>query len=295
MTETEPDLAAPSTDPAAYAQPRRGLPVTFWLLMIFGLACVLAGGAVATFGPRLLPKAMLKPTAAAPAHRPAPAPLPRSEARTLPPAVNEIDAATPEAARLGAMADRLDQVEAAQNRLNRAAAGAIAAASLAQTASGSRAFGQELEALAPLLPGSDQVRALRPLAAQGAPTRQALAQAFPDVASRAALAARARAQGTGLVAQIAQAFAAIVTIRRVDRLTGDDADAVLARAQRAVDNGDLAAAVAQVDALPPAGREAAAPWRAQALRRLELDRRVDAVRTAALGELARLSKPGAVP
>jgi hypothetical protein len=50
-----PDIAEPTAprDPAAY-RPRALMGVSFWVMIVFGLACVAAGIAVATLGPRLL-------------------------------------------------------------------------------------------------------------------------------------------------------------------------------------------------------------------------------------------------
>ncbi|MGZ8362278.1 MAG: COG4223 family protein [Caulobacteraceae bacterium] len=294
MTAPDPDDTPDAPrDPALYAARPKTLGLTFWLVMAFGLVCVLAGFGIATYGPKLFPvqpKAAIRSTVPPPATA-----LPRFVPKPGPPAVHEIDAATPEAARIGALADRLDKVEDGQSRLTRAAAGAIAAASLAEAAAGSAPFAAELDSVMAALPGSAQVRALRPYAVSGAQTVSGLAQSFPDAASRAALASRARTQGAGPLAQIAQAFAAIVTIRRVDRTTGGDPDAVLARAQAKLDDGDLAVALSELDTLPAAGREAVAPWRNRAMRRLEIDRRVSAIRAAALADLARASNADTTP
>ncbi len=142
------------------------------------------------------------------------------------------------------------------------------------------------------MPESADLRALRPLAETGAPTVAALAAEYPDAAARAAVASRAHAQGEGVIARIAQAFAAIVTIRRVDQVEGPGVDAVLARAERRVDAGDLSGAIGELSGLPPAGQDAMAAWRVRAQRRAEIDRRVAAVRAAALADLGRMSREG---
>ena len=46
------ELTAPR-DPASYGRPRRGGGA--WTMAAFGVLCVLAGAAIATFGPSLLP------------------------------------------------------------------------------------------------------------------------------------------------------------------------------------------------------------------------------------------------
>jgi hypothetical protein len=289
MTARHPAQASPTTDPALEPPPRLFSPV-FWIAIVFGLLCIVGGAGVALLGPRLFPA------------RPAPAPAPA--AQTAPPTVEQRladiqarlearqtaeapPAAPPAAGEVQALEERVSRLETDRRRVTFAAAGALAAASLSEAASGSRPFAGELSALEASLPASDDLRALRPLAETGAPTPAALAAAYPDAAARAAVASRARTGGTGLMARIARAFAAIVTVRRVDRLEGEGVDAVLARAGKRVEDGDISGALSELGALPPAGRQAMAAWRTGAERRVEIDRRIAAVRGAALSELTR--------
>lgn len=285
-------------DPADIAAPHEaappGRPVSlgpvFFAFIGFGVICVLGGVFFALAVPRLFPAHPAAPAVARPA---AAAPVASIDARLAD--IQARLAAAPPAAPAGAplsapgidaLADRVARLEAGQQRLMDAASGALAAAALTQAAQGSRPFAGELGALEAALPDSLDVRALRPLAETGAPTAAALAAEYPEFAARAAVSARARASGEGLFARIAQALAAIVTVRRVDRLDGSGADAVLARAQRRVGDGDLAGADVELNALSSAGREAMEPWRKAARRRVEIERRVQAIRSAALAELA---------
>jgi hypothetical protein len=84
-------------------------------------------------------------------------------------------------------------------------------------------------------------------------------------------------------------LAAVFTIRRVDRLTGSDPDAILARAQRRADDGDIEGAVGELDALSAPGRDAAAGWRGEAERRIEIDRLTAAIRADAERDLGATS------
>ena len=286
MTAPDPVQLAAPVDPAAYGQRPKLFGVVFWLAIGFVVMLMAAGYGVAQFGPRLMP---LKP-AQAPA-KPAPKPAgPTLDERLAdiqaklaapPPAV----AAEPASAQLSALADRVARLESDRRRVVGAAAAALAAASLSEAASGSRPFPGELESLEASLPSSPDLRALRPLAETGAPTVTALAAEYPDVAARAAVASRARAQGTGILARIAQAFAAIFTVRRVDKLEGTGVDAILARAGRDIDDGDISGALRELAALPPAGQSATADWRARAARRVQIDERVAGIRAAALAQL----------
>ena len=100
---TEPsDITAPK-DPADY-RPRPLLGVTFWAMIAFAVVCVLAGVAIAQFGPRLFsPKPAAHGVEAAPPAEPAPAAAPAASATPALPALS--DAASPDVAKLSARMD----------------------------------------------------------------------------------------------------------------------------------------------------------------------------------------------
>ena len=85
--------------------------------------------------------------------------------------------------------------------------------------------------------------------------------------------------------RIAYAAAKVVTVRRVDETVGASPDAVLARAEQALQEGQVVSALKALDALPPKAREAIAPWREQAERRAQIDRQIAALRTRAVRAL----------
>ncbi len=279
------ELSAPR-DPADYGPPRL-MTRSFWLVMAFGLICVLAGAAITAFGPTLF-RAKPHPAPDAPApHYDAPA-RPASEpvadtAPTPPPA--------PPTEAVARLSGRIDQLETAQARATEGAAAALAASALLDAAQTSRPFPEELAALAAVSPPSAELRALRRLAETGAPSRAALAADFPDYAARAAGAAHVR--GDGLLGRVEAAFARVVVVRRVGEAAGNGPDALLARAERQVQDGDIERALRTLDALSPAGREAVAPWRVRAEQRAEIDRRISGLRAQALEDLARLARRGA--
>ncbi len=283
------ELSAPR-DPADYGPPRL-MSRSFWLVMAFGLICVMAGAAVTAFGPTLF---RAKPHAAPEA--PAPRPTSRYDAPARPAAepVADTGPAAPAPAPSEAVArlsGRIDQLETAQTRTTEGAAAALAASALLDAAQTSRPFPEELAALAAVSPPSAELRALKRLAETGAPSRAALAADFPDYAARAAGAAHAR--GDGLVGRIEAAFARVVVVRRVGEVSGNGPDALLARAERQVQDGDIDRALRTLDALAPAGREAVAPWRVRAEQRAEIDRRISGLRAQALEDLARMARRGA--
>jgi hypothetical protein len=280
------EITAPK-DPAAY----RGKPllgVTFWAMIVLMLLCVLAGVAIASFGPRLFaPKPAAKTAAEAPAVvDPAVAPV-APLAPALAPAPS---AASPDIARLSA---RVSNLEAQQTHAAQAAAAALAAAAVVDASQGTGPFADELSSLRAISPPSPELQALARLAQAGAPSRTALAVSYPEYAAQAASAARAPGQKARLGDRIVYALSRIVSLRHVGVQPGDGVDAVLARAERQVDDGDLDRALRTLDRLPPGARDAMAPWRARAERRAEIDRGAEALRARALQTLASEARGGA--
>ena len=277
-------------DPAEYGLRRRGLGAAFWAMIAVSFLTVLAAFAVGRFGARLFPvqTATAGSAASAPAQPTGAAPGAPPLAAGPPPTQAMAPAAAPPtpAAEVAALAARVDHLQADQQRAALASGEALAAAALSEAAQSPRRFDDQLAGLDRLLPDTSDLRALRALAATGAPTRQALAAQFASVADRANAAAHAPPAGAGLMARVVHALASVFTVRRVDRLTGDSPDAILARAQRAVDSGDLEAALKQLDHLPQPGADTLAGWRGQAGRRIEIDRLVADIRAAAVRDLA---------
>ena len=187
-------------------------------------------------------------------------------------ATADIEAMAAEAqARLAEAEERAAQLKAeaeatARNALARAAVGRIQAA---------LESGAPFEtALADM--GSVEVPAvLREAAAGGVASRAALEDAFP-AAARAALEAALRANAGESWTERMGAFLQSTTgARSLTPREGNDPDAILSRAEAAVKEDDLRAALGELAALPPEGQAALADWVAQA------NRRLDAVQAAA--------------
>jgi hypothetical protein len=287
---TDPsDITAPK-DPAEY-RPRPLLGVTFWAMVAFAVICVLAGVAIAQFGPGLFaPKPARRPTEAVQPVEPAATPAPASASTALPPPAAEPAPPAAEVARLNA---RMAILETRQAHAAQAAAAALAAATVAEASQGSAPFADELATLRASVAPSAELDTLARLAQAGAPSRAALAASFPDYAARAASAAHAPGEKAGLGDRIVYMLSKVVSLRRVGDVAGDGPDAILARAERLVSDGDLDRAFRLLDRLPPAARDALGPWRARAERRAEIDRAAQALRTRALTDLAAEQRGGA--
>jgi hypothetical protein len=260
-------------DPAAYRRPSM-FGFSFWAMLALGLLLPLAGYGLAVLGPRLLP-----PKPAVAAAPPAPAQL-AMEPMPTPAPTAEVPQA--EVERLQA---RIADLESRGARSSEAAAAALAAASVIEASRTSRPFAEAMEALRKAAPELPELAALSRVAAVGAPSRAALAASFPEFAARAAVRARRPADDAGLSERIGYEVSKVVQVRRVDDLTGSGPDALIARAELALADGDVVAALALLDRLPPRARNALAPWREGAERRAEIDRQVEALRARALSDL----------
>lgn len=111
----------------------------------------------------------------------------------------------------------------------------------------------------------------------GIPTLHALRQEFPG-AARAALAASRSISGEGTAGDRIVAFLRHATnARSLTPREGDSVDAILSRAEAHVAEGDLPAALAELDSLPRAPRSALAGWVAKAEFRLAVMGAIDAL------------------
>ncbi len=271
---------------------RRGLSAGFWAAMIFAAACLFAAGTVAivygVFSHRAHPAVrstarpngtiIETPTLAARTQAPQPASLP---------AIGEL----PPTVQISALDGRVRRLEESEARTMNAAAAALAAATLSDSAAGPHPFIDDLAAVERLMPGSPHVQALTLLATQGAPTRTALAGELDEIAARAAVAARMPSKDAGFMAQLSYAFSRVVSIRRIDS-AGAGPDAIIARAQKRAADGDLESALSLLAALPEPGRGELADWRERAQRRVVIDSHIAALRAMAMANLAAVSGSG---
>lgn len=269
MTLPEPELSPP---------PRPLLGVRFWALIALGVLGPLAGVGIVYLAPRLAPAKPEPPAvqSAAPVRPMVGTPTPTATPSTP---TADVVAATAEVARLSA---RINELEGQGVRASHAAAAALAAAAVVEAAQSSRPFAGELAMLRAANPDLGELASLDRLAETGAPSRVALAMSFPEFAARALRRARKPAEDARLSERIAYGAARFVTVRQLDAVSGPDAD--ISAAERALQDGDVAAALKRLARLPPPAQEALAPWREGAQRRAEIDHAVAGLRARAQRE-----------
>jgi len=118
---------------------------------------------------------------------------------------------------------------------------------------------------------SDPPDALAAYAETGVPTQAALQDAFAP-AARDALDASIRGEAGDTPTDRLMAFLRVQTgARSLEPRAGNDPDAVLSRAEAALRQGDLEAALVELDSLPEAGRAGMSGWIADARARLEAE------------------------
>src|SRR5205085_6445992 len=116
-------------------------------------------------------------------------------------------------------------------RSSQAAAAALAAAAVIDASRASRPFVAEVAALQQASPHLPELATLSRLAETGAPSRAALAASFPDYAARAAVRARKPRDDARFGDRLVYAVSKVVQMRRVDDLTSETSDALIARAE----------------------------------------------------------------
>jgi len=176
-------------------------------------------------------------------------------------------------AALRAELDARKGVEAAASRAVEAQAAALkaeaaATAALAKVQAAVTSGAPFAEALSALQDAGQDIPPALSAATDGLPTLAALQAAFP-AAARAALDAALRADmGTSLSERLTAFVRSQTGARSLTPREGADPDAVLSRAEAALQGGDLAGALAEIGALPPEAQAALADWQALAERRL---------------------------
>lgn len=196
----------------------------------------------------------------------------------------------------GAVAARLDaldrdmaaltekvEAEAAQPHL----ALSIAASALKSAVDRGGPFTTELDTYAAIAPEATEIAALRDFAETGVATRSAIAAEAPEASRAMIAAARPVDPNAGFFDRLVTSATSLVDVRPVGTVEGDDAGAISARMEVAVQAEDYAAALAEYDKLPEAAKAAGAGFIAKVRARQEVDRLVGQAMAAALAAQGR--------
>jgi hypothetical protein len=152
-----------------------------------------------------------------------------------------------------------------------------------------RPFSTELEAARHLATGRPEIEAaladLVPFAGRGVPDRIVLAERFRPLPEAVIRADRAAAEGGTWVDQALGRLGTLVTVRRVGDEDGSGVAGAVARAEGRMARGDVAGAVAALEGLGGAARQAAGPWLADAIARVKAEEAAGRATDAAIAHL----------
>jgi hypothetical protein len=151
-----------------------------------------------------------------------------------------------------------------------AAALAVVTASLLQKLDKGMPIGREIAALEAIGAAPADIAALRPLA-QGAPTTARLAQEFSALSSALLRAVRPVSPDTDLLDRLARSASSLVRVRPVGEAAGEDAPALIARMESALQRGDIVDALSLFGRLPTEARDVARDWAQRARQRADAE------------------------
>jgi hypothetical protein len=197
---------------------------------------------------------------------------------------------------------RLDQVDAAlsdrRQQALRAEAIVLGVGQLRTALTTSKPFAKEIAALRALVGGDAEMVAaldqMQPFADAGVPTPDDLTRDFGRMAPvlvRSAIIG----DGQSWWRQALYHVATVISIRRIGENTlGDSTDAIVARSEGKVDDGDLAGAVSTLQALAGLPAEMASSWIHDAGHRIAVDAAEGDLTRIAIGHVATGAPPAAL-
>lgn len=148
---------------------------------------------------------------------------------------------------------------------------AFAAARLKSAIDQGGAFAPALQAFAAVAPDHPAVAALSDFAETGVPTRDQLAERFPDVAREMLSAVHAGAADDGMFDRLMASARSVVTVRPTGSVEGESPEAIIARMEAAIGSGDLDAAVQEWESLPETAKAVSDDYAADLRARAEAD------------------------
>ncbi|MCO6184870.1 COG4223 family protein [Rhizobium sp. L1K21] len=159
---------------------------------------------------------------------------------------------------IASLANRLVKLEekVGEPRDDVEVARAIASAGLKAAIDRGGPFETELATLKTVAPDDPAVAELQPFAASGIPTRATLIKAFPDVADRMIAATQPADQSQSLTDRLMSSALSVIKVRPVGDVQGDSTEAIVARIEEKLQNGDLQAAATEWNNLPDAAKAA---------------------------------------
>ena len=159
---------------------------------------------------------------------------------------------------------------------------ALAAASLKAAIDRGGPFMAELEAYASVDGDSPAIAQLRTLAASGVPSRATLLSRFPSVANAMIASGDSGSESDGLFDHLLSSATSLVQVRPVGEVAGDSVEAIVARMETRLKNGDLQGALNEWNTLPQTAKDASKSYVNDLQARIEAEKLISGSLTAAL-------------
>jgi hypothetical protein len=193
-----------------------------------------------------------------------------------------------------ARAELAGRIGQAEQKLNEPAndiemAKAVAVTALKTAIDRGGPFLAELDALRSIAPEDPVVKELADVAATGVPTRTELRESFRPAADAMLDALHRPDPDQGIFDRLVSSAMSGIRVRPVGSVEGDTPEAVIARIEDKLDNGDLKGASLEWDSLPEAAKSAGQGFKEKLDRRLGVETVIDA---AVAGTMTRTDKQG---
>ncbi len=180
--------------------------------------------------------------------------------------------------------DRIEGVEAKVNDRGpeQQVARAIAAAALKAAIDRGGSFETELQTFGSVAGDDPAIADLQKFAATGVPSRAELQREFPKAADAMLEATIQPDPDQGIAGRLLSSAMSVVKVRRVGNVEGDTPEAIVARIEEALRNGDLKASVREWDALPEPAKATSRDFRQKLDARFQVEDLVGGTLTRAV-------------
>lgn len=168
------------------------------------------------------------------------------------------------------------RLEAAETKINEPrddveVARAIASAALKSAIDRGGPFLTELDTLSRVSQDDPAIASLRPFAATGVPARAELMRDYPDVANAMLAALNQPDPSQGIFERLSESALSLVKVRPVGNIEGESPDAIVARMENKLRNGDLQGAALEWNALPEPAKSVSMDYKKSLDARIEVE------------------------
>jgi hypothetical protein len=160
---------------------------------------------------------------------------------------------------------------------------AIASAGLKAAIDRGGPFMSELETLANISPDDPAIKELKTFAATGVPSRANIVNDFPGVADQILGAINAADPNESITDRLIAGAMSVIKIRPVGNVEGVSPDAIVARMEDKLKNGDLKGAALEWNSLPDLGKKASADFKKSLDARIRVEDLVGSTLSRAVG------------